>query len=250
MTYQKLLQSLAKRGVVGTIIKAGALTLGSLQCQIDARFDRYHRVNTSGRISLDKLRIDSRNVAEGIWYEPVSPSYFRQLIGELGINFENYFFIDFGSGKGRALFLAAEYPFARVLGVEFSPELHAVALQNIKTYRNSKQRCFQIESVCIDAVNYELPPVQSVLFFYSPFRESVMSKVMDNIMRSLKKSPRSVYVLYVGVISESIQVLKNSNLSCREVKLRPDYIRSGKKRGMILHSGISEELQQPVEWHL
>lgn len=106
MIYQKLLQSLAKRGVAGTIIMAGALTLGFLRVQIDARFDRYHRVNTSGRISLDKLRIDSRNVAEGIWYEPISTSYFRQLIGELGINFENYFFIDFGSGKRARSFLS------------------------------------------------------------------------------------------------------------------------------------------------
>ena len=38
-----------------------------------------------------------------------------------------YTFVDLGSGKGRMLFVAAERPFRRVIGVEFSRSLHAEA---------------------------------------------------------------------------------------------------------------------------
>jgi SAM-dependent methyltransferase len=240
MIQQKLLESLARRGITGTIKRSGLYARDFLRWYLDARFDRRYRVDTSGKMSLGELKIDSTNLADATWYEPVPTLSFRQLMRELSINFESYTFIDFGSGKGRALFLAADYPFARVLGVEFSPELHAVALRNITSYRNSKQRCFQIESVCIDAVAFELPPVPSVLFFYSPFKAAVFVKIIDNLKKSLRKYPRSEYLLFVGFIPESIQVLKNSGLPCREVKLGPDYIRWEKKRGLILHSGISE----------
>jgi hypothetical protein len=90
MIHQKLLQSLAKRGVAGTIMKAGTHTLELLRWHVDARCDRYHRVDTSGKTSLGGLRIDSTNAPEGIWYEPVPTSCFRQLMGELAINFVQY----------------------------------------------------------------------------------------------------------------------------------------------------------------
>ena len=163
---------------------------------------------------------------------------------ELSVNFEDYVFIDFGSGKGRALFLAADYPFSKIIGIEFSPELHAAALRNIGTYTSSRQRCFQIESLCVDAVDFELPPEQTVLFFYSPFKAAIFVKVLDNVMSSLNRWPRSVYLLFVGLLPESIEVFENCSLSCREVKLGPDWLRWEKKRGLILHSGISQDCQR------
>jgi SAM-dependent methyltransferase len=197
-------------------------------------------VDTSGKMALGELNIDSTNVADATWYEPVPTVCFRQLMQALTINFENYTFIDFGSGKGRALFLAADQPFARVVGVEFSSELHIAALQNIRSYRSSKQRCFKIESVCIDAVDFELPPVPSILFFYSPFKAAVFVKILDNLFISLNKCPRSVYILFIGYIPESIEILKKSRLKCREIELGPDHIRWEKKRGLILDNGFPE----------
>jgi hypothetical protein len=36
-----------------------------------------------------------------------------------------------GSGKGRALLVASELPFAKIIGVELSRELHRIAEQNL-----------------------------------------------------------------------------------------------------------------------
>jgi hypothetical protein len=47
---------------------------------------------------------------------------------------QDFTFIDLGSGKGRALLMASAYPFKRIIGVEFMPELHRVAQENIRKY--------------------------------------------------------------------------------------------------------------------
>ena len=54
----------------------------------------------------------------------IEPARFRKVLASLQIAFHDYTFIDFGSGKGRALLLASEFPFKRIIGLEFSPELH------------------------------------------------------------------------------------------------------------------------------
>jgi hypothetical protein len=238
MSLHQLRQSLKTRGVFGTIKRIGLQAQDFLRWSLDAGFDRKHNVQTSGKMPLNMMQIKSANLSDATWYEPVSTLAFKQLMKELKIDFEDYYFIDFGSGKGRALFLASDFPFKKIIGVEFSPVLHNACLSNIKSYRSPRQRCFELESVNGDVVDFVMPPIKSVYFFYSPFKASVFSKVIDNLRLSLAGHPRSVYLLFVGYFPEGIQVLKNSGLSCREIKLGPDYIRWEKKRGLILHSGV------------
>jgi tRNA G46 methylase TrmB len=51
------------------------------------------------------------------------------MVSRLNISFEDFTFFDFGSGKGRALHLASEFPFKNIIGVEFSSKLHARSLR-------------------------------------------------------------------------------------------------------------------------
>ncbi len=127
-----------------------------------------------------------------------------------------------------------------MIGVEFARELHEVALRNIQSYRSRRQRCHRIESVCADAVDYELPPQPAVLFFYSPFNAAVLERILDRVKTSLRTHPRSLYILYLGIHAENIARLETSGLHCTEVTLRRDYARGTTKRGFILHSGESE----------
>jgi len=233
-------KSVGKRGYVGTAKYAVAAALEPLRWRIDSRFDRIHNVDTSGKISLSALEVHSENVALATWYEPSPNSCFKQLLQHLPVDFSRYLFVDYGSGKGRVMFLAADHPFTQVIGVEFSRELHEIAVQNIRTYRSRTQRCRAIESVCMDAVDYELPAQPAVLFFYSPFNAAVLGRIIDRIKGSLCSHPRSVYILYLGTYADNIALLENSGLQCREVRLRRDYLRGVTKRGFILHSGAPE----------
>ena len=91
--------------------------------------------------------------------------------------------------------------------------------------------------MCVDAVDFKLPPVKSVLFFYSPFKASIFEKILSNVRRSLAECPRSVYLVFIGFLPESVRVLKASGFDCREVPLGTDYIRWEKKIGLILYGG-------------
>ncbi len=50
---------------------------------------------------------------------------------------QDFTFIDLGSGKGRVLLMASEYPFQKIIGVEFMPELHRAAQKNIAGYSHA-----------------------------------------------------------------------------------------------------------------
>jgi hypothetical protein len=67
-------------------------------------------------------------------YFATEPWLFEQLMQALPIDFTQFTFIDLGSGKGRVLLMASAYPFKRIIGVEFMPELHRVAQENIRKY--------------------------------------------------------------------------------------------------------------------
>ena len=49
-----------------------------------------------------------------------------------------------------------------------------------------------------DAADFELPGGPLVLFFNNPFWAAVMTKVVENIRRSLRSDPRDFWILCVG----------------------------------------------------
>ncbi len=76
------------------------------------------------------------------------------------------------------LFVAAEYPFRKVIGVEFSNALHDDAVANLKRYRFPKRRCADIEPVHADAREFEFPNDNLVIYLFNPFGEEVMERML------------------------------------------------------------------------
>jgi SAM-dependent methyltransferase len=167
-----------------------------------SEFDRVHGVDTEGDIDgwtyLSDLNIASSNWIHGKNYAAVEPTRFRALMAALAIDFREFTFVDFGSGKGRALLLASEYPFNKVLGLEFSGELHDVAVANIGSYRSTAQMCSDIESRVIDFAEFDFPDEPLVLYFFDPCDERIFGRVMENLKQSLREHWRETYVAYVG----------------------------------------------------
>ena len=129
-------------------------------------------------------------------YQPTEPALFRQMLGSLRIDFRAYTFIDLGSGKGRTLLMASDYPFKRIVGVELLDSLHQVALQNIAKYRSDSQQCFRLESVCADATQFEFPSEPIVLYLFNPLPKSGLAQVIERLERALRDNPRQFVVLY------------------------------------------------------
>jgi Histone methylation protein DOT1 len=158
-------------------------------------YDWRHRVDTGGKKGLAELTVSSNNVTLGNSFQPTPPRTVRVLLQQLPINYSEYVFIDFGSGKGGVLLVAAEFPFREVIGIEFAEELHLIAERNICQYRGLRL-CPTVRSVHSDAVQFQFPPKPLVLYFFNPFHRLIMEQVLVNLMESHRMNPREFLLLY------------------------------------------------------
>ena len=98
----------------------------------DAEYDWDHRVNTSS------AAVSWRDRLLGVFHSPYQPTesvlfheMIRALCAQACFDFRDLAFIDLGSGKGRTLLMASDYPFRRIVGIELLSSLHQIAQQNL-----------------------------------------------------------------------------------------------------------------------
>jgi SAM-dependent methyltransferase len=161
----------------------------------DIDYDCDHAVDTTWARLPISVRL--REVFSERLYQPTVEEEFAAIMQHLTtVDFETFTFIDLGSGKGRALLLAAMYPFAHIVGVEVQPELNAIARSNVERFEEPGQQCRSIDSLCSDAREYSFPLTNIVLYLFNPFPDYVLREVLANLVASARCSPRSIIVLY------------------------------------------------------
>lgn len=158
-------------------------------------YDGRRGADTGGKIDLDDLTIDGRNVARGVGYVPTPTRALRKLFQSLQVPVDEGF-VDIGCGKGRVLMLAAEYGFTWVTGVEFSPQLCEVAQANLRLTNKRLGGALRVDIVNIDAADYEIDDRQSVFFVYNPFDDYVFRQVLENMEVSVRRRPRKLLLIY------------------------------------------------------
>lgn len=207
----RIRKSVAERGILVSIWRSVLLPMHLWQEYRRAKrvsaviqpsdFDLRYDVDTDGDIKgltyLSDLEIPSTNWIYGRNYAPIEPERFRAIFTDMEVGFQDFVFVDFGSGKGRALLLASEFPFKRVVGIEFSPELHHIAQENIRRYalhRNSGP----VESICADFLEFQIPSDPAVFYFFDPCEDPVLKKLLARIRESLLAAPRLAYLVYIA----------------------------------------------------
>lgn len=162
--------------------------------QADSQYDREYGVDTAGVIDASDLG------PSGHGYQAMHPTPFRDVMNQLPIDFAKSLFVDLGCGKGRQLLLASEFPFRRVVGVEYARGLQVVAENNLRIYRGAARECRNCEVLCMDAAEYLIPSEPMVICMYNPFGAGVMREVVANVRRSLQAAPRVVFVVYFNPV--------------------------------------------------
>jgi hypothetical protein len=217
----RIKKSLARRGVVASIFRGVLLPIQLYREHRTAKqlaretarseFDIAHGVDTDGDTGgvtfLSDLEIPSPNWIYGFNYLPVDLEQFRKAMSTLKIEFNEFTFIDYGSGKGRALLFASSFPFKRIIGIEFAPELHAIAQKNILKYSSPEQKCKSLEAHCMDFTEYSLPPEPSVLFFDRPSEAMPLAKALESVSKSLRERPRRIYVVFIAPAYKEIEAV-------------------------------------------
>jgi len=171
----------------------------------DADYDWDYRVNTtSAAVGWRDRLIGLLNSP----YQPTEPELFHEMLGGLRqvalLDFREFTFLDLGSGKGRTLLMASDYPFSRIVGVELLPNLNQIAEENLRQYKSGSQQCLRVESICGDATNFPLPPEPLIIYLFNPFPEAGLRGFLENLRRSLKERPRRVYLLYHNALLEKV----------------------------------------------
>lgn len=172
----------------------------------DIDYDWEQRVNTTSAAVTWRTRLFGLLNSP---YQPIPPSQFREIMSALSahlppdLNFSQFTFIDIGAGKGRALLLASECGFQRIIGVEILPELIEVARENVREFERRGGHS-KIELVCEDAREFVFPAEPAVVFLFNPLPPAALRTLVLNLEQSLLQHPRPVYVAYANPIFEPV----------------------------------------------
>jgi SAM-dependent methyltransferase len=191
---RRIRHSIASSGLRRTLSDLVIQAL-SYDAQSDASFDRRHGTDTSGSVQPAELGIADAELREkAILYLGSPPNVTRWLLKNAGVDVREFTFVDIGCGKGRVLLLASEHDFQRVIGVEISAELCAIARRNADRYG---ARRAPIEVHQADATRFDFPETSLLIHLYHPFDPELTLRAFTHLGEALKKRPRRVEVAYL-----------------------------------------------------
>ncbi len=181
--------------------------------------EKKYGINTTGADELHKLEKQGIDISHATIYMPVSYTLLEEIFNQLDSNNKKKqqtnnepqttnnkpgnHFLDMGSGKGRALCVAAHQGFKQVTGLDFARGLCEAAKENLAI---TKQKIPALEYKVInnDAFYFEIPDDVDCIFFFNPFDEIIMSAVVNNIFTSLQNNPRQINIIYVNPLHKEL----------------------------------------------
>jgi SAM-dependent methyltransferase len=145
--------------------------------------------------SLDELGLSSER---SVRHKPSGGSYLARVLTHLEIPSGSRI-VDFGSGKGGAVFTLAKFPFEEILGVELSKRLIRIAESNIE-----KTGVRNVHFVCCDAGRFRDLDRFTHVYMYNPFPRTVVKEVVQNLAASLARVPRTLTIIYYYPVCDDV----------------------------------------------
>jgi SAM-dependent methyltransferase len=170
-------------------------------------FDVRHDTDTSGLLPAHVIAYGTGAKQEELTaYYGVAPSILEGVIDQWLQrtaplhSIERYTFLDVGAGKGRALLLASQFPFAAVEGVELNCSLARIAQSNVDIWlRDSKASPLApITLHHADATTHPLPKTPTLAFLFHPFEDPVLKRFLRHIETHLTAHPHAFDLMYVN----------------------------------------------------
>jgi SAM-dependent methyltransferase len=172
-------------------------------------FDLEFGVRTSGLVAGRHLTAGHRHDRHVTAYYAIAPSVFQAIIVRWRrcqplAPIDEYTFIDFGAGMGRAVLLAAGYRFRAVVGVELHPALAQIGRRNMALWRAAGRAAAPARMVCRDVTEFPLPAGPCVAFLFNPFAAPVLRRLLRAWKRTLAERAGNLDILYVNNEQENI----------------------------------------------
>jgi SAM-dependent methyltransferase len=172
-------------------------------------FDVKFGVRTSGLIAGRNLKSGNRNDRYATAYYGVAPSVFKEMLARWRRSkpagaLDEFTFVDAGAGMGRAMLLAAEFPFRAVIGVELNPTLARIGRRNMALWRATGRALAPMRMMCRDAADFKLPEGPCVAFLFNPFGAPVLRRLLKNWSMSFAGREGKLDILYVNNEQEKV----------------------------------------------
>ena len=163
----------------------------------EGKYEKLLGINTHSIVNLDNLTLAGENTNQNHHYQGASYYILFSIFNELPQETKDLPLIDYGCGKGRALFVAEQCGFTHLIGVDIAKELIEDANKNKAIY-NKKNPESSIDFLFEDATKYKIPNNACVFYFFNPFGEEIMQQVIHHIKESVKLNPRKIYCIYLN----------------------------------------------------
>ena len=159
-------------------------------------YDWRHGMDTHQECFLNTQGVSEQQAQQGNdVYRPFWRKEFFDAIESLDINLTDYMFVDIGAGKGKLLLLASHLPFSEIVGIEFAPKLHAVALRNLSRLESQTK----ITSIKADALSWDLPNRPAIYFLYNPFDLATTRSFFSRLDQHAAKTRLSTFMIYANL---------------------------------------------------
>lgn len=155
---------------------------------VESWYDWRLGISSASYIRMAELGIDDPDYHD---YEPTDYRDLWRILDGLSIRPGCDVLLDYGAGMGRMMAAAALYPFRKIIGIELTERLSAVARENIRRLRGPV-RCRDIELITADACDYAVPSEVTAVYIFHSFSGAVLAKVLERVRQSIEESPRKI----------------------------------------------------------
>jgi SAM-dependent methyltransferase len=198
-------------------------------------FDLKYGTDTGGYLSPEQLRGGQTNDAMNNGYSAVAPSVFREACRRWretlpsSARAEAYTFVDVGAGKGRALLLAGELPFRKVIGVELNEKLACIAQRNVALWSAVARPRAKIRIMRSDALKFRWPRPPLFVYLNNPFECELIEQLAKSIAEAAASGPGLVDLIYVNPAcadtltrNGNVKLLWNAQIEMNEADQQAD----------------------------
>ena len=163
----------------------------------ESKYEKLLGINTHSIVNLDNLTLAGEDSEQNHHYQGASYFVLFSIFNKLPENTKQHPLIDFGCGKGRALFVAEQCGFTNLIGVDIAKELIDDANENKALYQKKNDQS-TISFLFEDATKYQIPNDACVFYFFNPFGEDILQQVINAIKESVKNNSRKIYCIYLN----------------------------------------------------
>ncbi len=193
------------------------------------KWEELLQIKTSGR---DDAKSDDYHFP----YEPTPYSVLERLAESEMIG-EGDTVLDYGCGKGRVEFFLSHQTGAKAIGIEYDERIYKDAVENSKNAKGSA------EFVLTRAEDYAVPSSVNRCYFFNPFSDEILHKVMARIMESYYGNPREIFLFFYYPLNEYVSYLMTvdeldfyDEVDCRDLFPKED----SRERILIFSLGCYE----------